>query len=59
MEIPRNIERVEDQLDYALNPHGLKYRSITLSEGWQSASFGPILAFYAESGLPVVLLPKQ
>jgi len=59
VEIPRKIERAEDQLDYALNPHGLKYRSITLSEGWQSASFGPILAFYAESGLPVVLLPKQ
>lgn len=59
VEIPRGIERAEDQLDYALNPHGLKYRPITLSEGWQSASFGPVLAFYAESGLPVVLLPKQ
>ena len=59
VEIPRGIERAEDQLDYALNPHGLKYRPITLSEGWQSASFGPILAFFAESGLPVVLLPKQ
>ena len=59
VEIPRSIERAEDQLDYALNPHGLKYRPITLSEGWQTASFGPILAFYAENGLPVVLLPKQ
>lgn len=58
VEIPRSIETTEDQLDYALNPHGLKYRSITLSEGWYRNSFGPILAFEWESGLPVVLLPK-
>ena len=59
VEIPRSVKRMEEQLDYALNPHGLKYRPITLSEGWYRGSFGPILAFKREGGLPVVLLPRQ
>ncbi|MBQ9393596.1 MAG: NHLP family bacteriocin export ABC transporter permease/ATPase subunit, partial [Oscillospiraceae bacterium] len=58
-EIPASAETVEDQLDYALRPHGLMYRPIKLTEGWYRASFGPILAFYRDSGLPVVLLPKK
>ena len=59
VEIPRSIETTEDQLDYALKPHGLMYRPITLSEDWYRSSFGPILAFDKGSGLPVVLLPKK
>ena len=59
VEIPRSVETMEDQLDYALKPHGLMYRPITLSEDWYKSSFGPIMAFYKDSGLPVVLLPKK
>ena len=59
VEIPRSVETMEDQLDYALKPHGLMYRPITLSEDWYKSSFGPIMAFYKDSGLPVVLLPKS
>ena len=59
VEIPRSIETTEDQLDYALKPHGLMYRPITLSEDWYRSSFGPILAFDKDDGLPVVLLPKK
>ena len=59
VDIPRSIETTEDQLDYALKPHGLMYRPITLSEDWYRSSFGPILAFDKDSGLPVVLLPKK
>ena len=59
VEIPRSVQTMEDQLDYALKPHGLMYRPITLSEDWYKSSFGPIMAFYKDSGLPVVLLPKK
>ena len=59
VEIPRSIETTKDQLDYALKPHGLMYRPIALDRDWYKSSFGPILAFYEDGGLPVVLLPGQ
>ena len=59
VELPRFVETTEDQLDYALKPHGLMYRSIKLSEDWYRASFGPILTFDRDSGLPVALLPRE
>ena len=59
VELPRFVETTEDQLDYALKPHGLMYRSIHLSEDWYRASFGPILTFDRDSGLPVALLPRE
>ena len=59
VELPRFVETTEDQLDYALKPHGLMYRSIKLSEDWYRASFGPILTFDRDSGLPVALLPRK
>ena len=57
-DIPASVKSPKDQIEYALRPHGLMYRSVTLSEGWYRRSFGPILAYMADDGMPVVLLPK-
>ena len=57
-EIPDDVTEAEDQLDYALRPHGLMCRSVTLTEGWYRDAFGPMLASRKADGLPVVLLPK-
>ena len=57
--IPASVKTPKDQLEYALRPHGLTYRPITLSEDWYRRSFGPILAYRVDDGMPVVLLPKR
>ena len=59
VEIPDSIKDPEEQLEYALRPHGIMYREITLSGDWYKSSFGPMIAYRAEDGLPVVLLPKR
>lgn len=59
VDIPNSIKAPDEQLEYALRPHGIMYREITLSEDWYKNSFGPMIALRAEDGLPVVLLPKQ
>ena len=57
-EIPDSVTEPEEQLKYALRPHGLMYRRITLSEDWYKNSFGPILAVRTEDDMPVAVLPK-
>ena len=51
------VEPVE-QLEYALRPHGLMYRSVILSENWYRDAFGPMIVSRKADGLPVALLPK-
>lgn len=58
-EIPDSVKEPEEQLEYALRPHGIMYREITLSGDWYKNSFGPIIAYREEDRLPVVLLPKK
>ena len=57
-EIPEEIRDTEEQLEFALRPHGIMRRRIRLGKGWYQNAFGPILAFYGEERLPVALLPR-
>ena len=57
-EIPESIRDLDEQLEFCLRPHGLMRRNIKLEEGWYQDAFGPILAFLAEDGTAVALLPK-
>ena len=57
-EIPEEIRDTEDQLEYALRPHGIMRRSVELQEDWYRSAFGPMLGFYGEERLPVALLPR-
>ena len=59
VEIPASIEEPEEQLEYALRPHGLMYRPITLKEKWYKDGFGPLIAYRESDGMPVALLPKE
>ena len=56
--IPDTVTDPEDQLEYALRPHGIMHRNVTLSENWYRDAYGPMVAFRKEDGLPVVLLPR-
>ena len=56
-EVPDDIRKGEEQLDYCLRPHGIMHRRVELTEGWYRDSYGPILAFTREENLAVALLP--
>ena len=58
VDIPDTVKEPEDQLEYALRPHGLMHRNVTLSEDWYRDAYGPMIVFRREDGLPVVLLPR-
>ncbi|MBO5544193.1 MAG: NHLP bacteriocin export ABC transporter permease/ATPase subunit [Oscillospiraceae bacterium] len=58
VEIPDNIRDPDEQLEYCLRPHGIMRRSVELKEDWYKDSFGPMIAFRKEDGLPVALIPK-
>ena len=57
-EIPEEVRGTEDQLEYALRPHGIMRRSVELEEDWYRSAFGPMLGYYGEERLPVALLPR-
>ena len=59
VEIPDSLETPDEQLDYALRPHGIMYRTVVLSGDWYRQTFSPMLAYRADDGLPVVLLPGK
>ena len=59
VDIPDSLVTPEDQLDYALRPHGIMYRSVVLPENWYRKTFTPMIGYRGDDGLPVVLLPGQ
>ena len=58
VDIPNSITDPDEQLEYALRPHGIMHRMVALSEDWYKDSFGPLIAYRAEDGAPVPLFPK-
>ena len=57
VEIPENIQDVNEQLEYVLRPTGLMTREVELEEGWQNDAYGPMLGYLKEAGTAVALLP--
>ena len=58
-DIPSSIKDPDEQLEYALRPHGIMHRAVALSEGWYKDAFGPMIAYRAEDGTPVPMFPKS
>ena len=57
-DIPASVRDPDEQLTYALRPHGIAHRDVTLSEDWYRSTFGPLIAYRKADGLPVAVLPK-
>ncbi|MCR4789083.1 MAG: ATP-binding cassette domain-containing protein [Lachnospiraceae bacterium] len=55
--IPDGMEDVEEQFEFALRPNGIMRRRVVLTKKWFTESFGPLLAFDKETGMPVALIP--
>ena len=58
VDIPTGVTDPEEQLEYALRPHSIMTRMVTLSEGWYKDAFGPMIAYRASDGAPVTVFPK-
>ncbi len=58
VDIPSHVTDPEEQLEYALRPHGIMHRMVALTEGWYKDAFGPMIAYRASDGSPVPLFPK-
>ncbi len=57
VDIPAHVTDPEEQLEYALRPHGIMHRMVGLSKGWYKDAFGPMIAYRASDGAPVPLYP--
>jgi len=58
VDIPPNVTDPEEQLEYALRPHGIMHRMVALTKGWHKDAFGPMIAYRASDGAPVPMFPK-
>ena len=47
-EFPEEIRDVDEQLEYALRPHGIMRRRVLLEEDWYRTAFVPMLGFSCE-----------
>ena len=59
VEIPAHVTDPDEQLEFALRPHGIMHRMTALSEGWYKDAFGPMIAYRKSDGAPVPLFPKS
>ena len=58
VDIPSHVTDPDEQLEYALRPHGIMHRMVALTEGWYKDAFGPMIAYRASDGAPVPMFPK-
>ncbi|MBR4529122.1 MAG: ATP-binding cassette domain-containing protein [Lachnospiraceae bacterium] len=56
-QIPGDVTDPEEQMTWALRPHGLMHRSVKLTKGWYRDAFGPMIVRRAADGLPVSVIP--
>ena len=59
VDIPAQVTDPEEQLEYALRPHGIMHRMVALSPGWYRDAFGPLIAYRVSDGAPVPLFPQS
>ena len=57
VEIPESISEPMEQLEYALRPHGIMYRTVDLPKGWFKDAYGPMLSRTA-GGAHIALIPS-
>ncbi len=57
-EVPANCKTLEAQLEFLLRPHGIMFRTVTLSDGWYKDASGAMLCFRKQDGKVTALLPK-
>ncbi len=54
-EVPEKITKLEDQIEYAIRPHGIMYRTVKLDKGWYKDAVSVMLATKKEGGVTAIL----
>ena len=57
VDIPADMDDIDEQMELMLRPTGMMTRPVTLTEGWYKDAIGPMLGFLKDSGLVVALIP--
>lgn len=57
--IPETIRNEKDRLEYAIRPHGIMHRNVTLQKGWYRRCFGAMLGVKKEDDSVVALIPDR
>lgn len=58
VDVPTEVTRVDDQLEYIFRPHGIMRRNVKLPKGWYRDAIGPMLATSTEDGSLLALTPS-
>lgn len=58
-ELPKNINTVEEQIEFRMRPFGIKSRTVTLDKGWYKHAVGPMLGTLKDGGSAVALIPGR
>ena len=56
--VPEGVDDPDERLEYLCRPSGTMRRQVTLDEGWQRRSFGPMIASL-DTGETVALVPSK
>ncbi|WP_029321543.1 ATP-binding cassette domain-containing protein [Butyrivibrio sp. AE3004] len=58
-DIPSNIDNLEEELEYSLQPNGIMRRKVELTKGWSFDGTGLMLGFFEEDKSAVLLIPRN
>lgn len=58
-EIPPQIKSVDEQIEYRMDPYGIKSRNVILEKGWYRHAVGAMLGTLKEDGSAVALIPGK
>jgi len=58
-EVPEEVDDLNDTLEYMLRPHGIVFRGVRLTKGWQNEAVGPMLGTLKDSQRIVALIPRK
>lgn len=56
-EVPEKLTTIEEVLEFLLRPYGIMTREVTLQKGFRKDGSGAMLTTFADSGIPVALIP--
>ena len=56
-EVPNNIDKPEDEMEYLLRPHGIMHREVELTGEWFEDATGAMLAVRSDDGSVIALIP--
>lgn len=57
--IPDSLTDIEKQVEYAVRPYGMMYRTVELENGWYKDAAGAMIGRLKESGRRVALIPGK